>query len=119
MSVIRALVANGEKILATAAEITSALSAELSHTIDVYLPKINDGSGATVAVDKVYHLTVTGAAPVQLLTLSGRRVGIVHNNIGQPRAQAWVIARAGTAQGAPDDLWEFDHHIYRGVFSDP
>jgi len=93
----RALAADGEQIVAADTYVSSALA----FPVQAFLPKINDGSGATVAVDKVYRVEVTGGAPVELLTQGGRRVGIVPG-----RSQATVVARTGTVQAEPDD-WNF------------
>jgi len=93
----RALAADGEQIVAADTYVSSALT----FGVKAVLPKINDGSGATVAVDKVYRVQVTGGAPVELLALDGRRVGTVPG-----RRQAVVIARTGTVQSEPDG-WDF------------
>jgi hypothetical protein len=93
----RAIAADGEQIVAADTYVSSALA----FPVQAFLPKINDGSGATVAVDKVYRIETTGAAPVELLTQGGRRVGIVPG-----RSQAVAVARTGTVQAEPDD-WNF------------
>lgn len=93
----RALAVNGEQITNTETYVSSALA----FSVQAFLPKIDAGAGGTVAVDTDIRIEVTGAAPVELLTQSGRRVGVVPG-----RSQAIVVARTGTAQGEPDD-WNF------------
>lgn len=93
----RALAADKELIVNTDTYVSSALA----FPVQAVLPKINDGSAGSVAVDTDIRVEVTSAAPVELVTLLGRRVGIVPG-----RSQAIVVARTGTVQAEPDD-WNF------------
>jgi len=97
----RALAAQGEQVINTDTYVSSALA----FSVQAYLPKINDGSGGSVAVDAEIRVEVTSAAPVELLTQNGRRVGVVPG-----RSQAVVVARTGTVQAEPDD-WNFQLRI--------
>ena len=93
----RALAADKEQIVSTDTYVSSALA----FGVQAFLPKINDGTGGTVAVDAAIRVETTGAAPVELLTQSGRRVGTIPG-----RSQGYVVARTGTVQSEPDD-WNF------------
>jgi len=97
----RALAAQGEQVINTDTYVSSALA----FSVQAYLPKINDGSGGSVAVDAEIRVEVTSAAPVELLAQNGRRVGVVPG-----RSQAVVVARTGTVQAEPDD-WNFQLRI--------
>jgi hypothetical protein len=94
---VRAIAATGEQILNTETYVSSALGSN----VQVYLPSINAGAGATVAVDTEIRIETTGAGAVELLSASGARVGIVPG-----RSQATVVARAGAAQSEADS-WNF------------
>lgn len=89
----RAIAASGEKIVNTETYVSSALSLP----VQVFLPKINDGSSGSVAVDTEIRIETTAGGSVELLTLDGRRVGMVDG-----RTQAVVVAQSGTAQGEAD-----------------
>lgn len=94
----RALAANLETVVNTDTYVSSALA----FPVQTVLPKIDAGAGATVAVDTAIRVEVTGGSPVELLTFTGRRVGVVPG-----RREAIVVAKAGTVQGEPD-FWHFD-----------
>lgn len=66
----------------------------------VSLPKINDGTGATVAVGKTLRVESLGGAPISLLTDSGRLV----TRVGGRRAVV-LVAKTGTVQSEPD-AWQ-------------
>lgn len=95
---VRALAADKEQILNTETYVSSALAFNVS----AYLPEINAGGGATVAVDAEIRVESTGAGSIDLLTRDGRRVGTVG-----PRSQAVIVARSGTAQSEADS-WNFE-----------
>ncbi|HTF40877.1 MAG TPA: hypothetical protein VK754_09825 [Propionibacteriaceae bacterium] len=95
----RALAASGEQIVSTDTYVSSALNA----TVQAHLPKINDGTGGTVAVDAEIRVESTGPGSIELLTSLGRRVG----HVG-PRSQAVVIARTGQVQADPD-AWNIEN----------
>lgn len=94
----RALAANLEQIVSTDTYVSSALA----FPVQAVLPVINAGAGGTVALDAEIRVEVTGAAPVELITSGGRRVGVVPG-----RREALVVAKAGVAQSEPD-LWHFE-----------
>lgn len=89
----RAIAADKEQIVSTDTYVSSALA----FSVQAYLPKINDGTGGTVAVDAEIRVESTGPGAIDLYTPLGRRVGIV-----PPRSQVVVIARTGQVQGEPD-----------------
>lgn len=92
----RAVAVNGEKVLAA----DTYVSSNLSSGVQVSLPKINDGTGATVAVGKHYRVESLGGSPISVLTESGRLVCLV-----PARKSAILVAKSGTVQGEPD-TWE-------------
>lgn len=93
----RALAADGEAIVSTDTYVSSALGFQ----VRAFLPKINDGTAGTVAVDTEIRVEATGAAPVVVLTNRGALAGVVPG-----RSQGVFIARAGQVQGEADSwLW--------------
>lgn len=92
----RALAAASEN----AANTDTYVSSNLAFASTVYLPKINDGTGSSVAVAKHIRVESTSGAPINVLTNSGRLVLTVPG-----RRSAVVVAKAGTVQGEPD-TWE-------------
>ncbi len=72
-------------------------SSNLAFQARVYLPKINDGTGGTVAVGKEIRFDNTGTGSIEIVTLVGARVGIVPS-----RHSACVVARSGQVQGEAD-----------------
>lgn len=95
---VRALAADGELVLNTETRVSSALA----FGVKCFLPKINDGTSGSVAVDAEIRFETTAGAPIEIVTLGGRRVGIVPS-----RSQAVVVARTGTVQAEVDD-WNFE-----------
>lgn len=95
---VRVIAADKEQILNTETLATSALAFK----VQVYLPNINDGTGASVAVDTSIRVQSLGAASVEVLTKDGRRAWIV-----PPRAQGVFTSRTGTVQGEPDG-WNYE-----------
>ena len=95
---VRAVAASGEKVINT----DTYVSSNLGSPTQVYLPKINDGSAGSVAVDAAIRFETTAGSPLELLTQSGRLIGTV-----PPRSQGTAVARTGTVQGEPDG-WNFD-----------
>lgn len=93
----RAIAATGEVVVNTETYVSSALAFDVQLT----LPAINAGAGATVAVDTVIRLETTAAGKIEVLTATGRRVGILPG-----RSQAVLVARTGAVQVEPDD-WNF------------
>lgn len=93
----RAIAATGEVVVNTETYVSSALAVD----VQVALPAVNAGAGATVAVDAEIRFETTGAGKIEILTDKGRRVGVV-----PPRSQAVVVARTGTAQSEDSD-WNF------------
>jgi hypothetical protein len=93
----RAIAATGEVVVNTETYVSSALGVN----VQVTLPVINAGAGATVAVDAEIRFETTGAGSIEILTNDGRRVGIVPGY-----SQAIVVAQAGTVQ-VVDDTWAF------------
>lgn len=83
-----------------AANTDSYVSSNLAFASTVYLPKINDGTGSSVAVAKHIRVESTSGAPITVLTNSGRLVCVVPG-----RRSAIVVAKTGTVQGEPD-AWE-------------
>jgi hypothetical protein len=92
----RALAAASEN----AANTDTYVSSALAFPSQVYLPKINDGTGSSVAVAKHLRVESTSGAPINVLTNSGRLVLTVPG-----RRSAVFVAKAGTVQGEPD-AWE-------------
>ena len=90
---VRALAANGETVAST----DSYVSSNLGFHARAFLPKINDGTGGTVAVGKEIRFDALGTASIEIVTLNGTRVGVVPS-----RTSACVVARAGQVQGERD-----------------
>jgi hypothetical protein len=94
---VRALAADGEQVTNTETRVSSALA----FSVRAFLPAINAGAGATVAVDNAIRFETTAAGTIEILTSDGRRVGTVPS-----RTQALVVARTGAAQSEADG-WNF------------
>ncbi len=94
---VRAIAADKEQIVSTDTYVSSALA----FSVQAFLPSINAGAGGTVSVDDEIRVETTAGGSVELLTVEGRRVGIVG-----PRSQAVVVARTGIAQAESQD-WNF------------
>jgi len=94
---VRVLAGNDEKIAST----ETYVSSNLAFHVRVYLPKINDGTGGTIAVNKEVRIESLGTGSIEVVTLSGSRVGIV-----PARTKGVVVSHAGQAQGEPD-TWVF------------
>lgn len=73
------------------------VSSNLAFYARVYLPKINDGTGGTVAVGKEIRFDALETGSIEVVTLNGVRVGNVPS-----RHAACVVARSGQVQGEPD-----------------
>ncbi len=89
---VRTIAGNNETIASN----ETYVSSNLSQHVRVYLPKINDGTGGTIAVGKEIRVESLGTASIEIVTLNGMRVGIV-----QPRSKAVVVAVAGQQQSEP------------------
>ena len=94
---VRILAGNNEVIAST----ETYVSSNLPTSVRVYLPKINDGTGGTIAINKEIRIESLGASSIEVVTLGGSRVGIV-----PARTKAVVVSQAGQAQGEPD-RWVF------------
>src|SRR5439155_24310503 len=92
---VRALAANNEVVAST----ETYVSSNLGFHVRVSLPKINDGTGGTVAVGKEIRFDALGTSSIEIVTLGGGRVGIVAS-----RHSACVVARAGQVQ-VESDKW--------------
>ena len=90
---VRALAGNNEVVVNNETYVTSNLAFQAR----VSLPKINDGTGATVAVGKEIRFDSLGTGSIDIVTLGGNRVGFVPS-----RTSACVVARSGQVQGEPD-----------------
>ena len=90
---VRALAGNNEVVVNNETYVTSNLAFQAR----VSLPKINDGTGATVAVGKEIRFDSLGTGSMEIVTLGGSRVGLVPS-----RTSACVVARSGQVQGEPD-----------------
>jgi len=90
---VRVLAGNNEVIASTETYVSSSLAFH----VRVSLPKINDGTGGTVAVGKEIRFDALGTSSIEIVTLNGARVGIVPS-----RHSACVVARAGQVQGETD-----------------
>ena len=90
---VRALAGNNEVVVNNETYVTSNLAFQAR----VSLPKINDGTGATVAVGKEIRFDSLGTGSIDIVTLGGSRVGLVPS-----RTSACVVARSGQVQGEPD-----------------
>ncbi len=82
----RAIAATKEQIANTETYVSSALTIDTQ----VYLPKINDGSGSTVSVGTAIRVQSASTGQIEVLTLGGRRLVLVR---GHP--EAVLIPRAG------------------------
>lgn len=89
---VRSIAGNNEVVAST----ETYVSSNLSQHVRVYLPKINDGTGSTVAVGKEIRIESLGTGSIEVVTLNGTRVGIVPS-----RTSAHVVARSGQQQGDP------------------
>jgi hypothetical protein len=69
--------------------------------VQVFLPKINDGTGTSVAVGKSIRVQALSSGPIEVLTNGGRSVCRVTG-----RRSVVVNALAGTVQGEPDS-WDY------------
>lgn len=98
MALTRALAATGEQITNTENYVSSALA----FPVQAYLPAVNAGASGTVAVGDTIEVESTAGGSIELLTIDGRRVGVV-----PPRRAAKVVARTGEAQSETDD-WTFE-----------
>ena len=90
---VRALAGNNEVVVNNETYVTSNLAFQAR----VSLPKINDGTGATVAVGKEIRFDSLGTGSIEIVTLGGSRVGLVPS-----RTSACVVARSGQVQGERD-----------------
>lgn len=93
---VRAIAADNELVVNT----DTYVSSNLAFAAVISLPKINDGSGATVAVGKHLRVESLGAAPIKVLTNGGRRILTVPG-----RRSVIFVAKTGTVQSEPD-AWE-------------
>ena len=94
---VRVLAGNNESIAST----ETYVSSNLSFHVRVYLPKINDGTGGTIAINKEIRIESLGSGSIEVVTLGGSRVGTVPG-----RTKAVVVSQAGQVQGEPD-RWVF------------
>ncbi len=94
----RAIATDGELAVAADTYISSALTIP----VQLVLPVVNDGSGATVAVDVEMRFETTAGGSIEILDSDGHRVGIVPG-----RSQAVIVARSGVVQGG-DQAWNFE-----------
>jgi len=90
---VRALAGTNEVVVNNETYVTSNLAFQAR----VSLPKINDGTGATVAVGKEIRFDSLGTGSIEIVTLGGSRVGLVPS-----RTSACVVARSGQVQGERD-----------------
>jgi hypothetical protein len=92
------------RVIAAASEVAANTDTYVSSAqtfgTSVSLPKINDGTGSTVAVGKHIRVESLSGSPINVLTNSGRLVLTV-----PPRKSAVLVAKAGTVQSEPD-AWE-------------
>ena len=102
---VRALAANNEVVVNNETYVTSNLALQAR----VYLPKINDGTGATVAVGKEIRFDSLGTGSIEIVTLGGSRVGLVPS-----RTSACVVARSGQVQGERDQDADHQGAEYQG-----
>jgi hypothetical protein len=93
----RALAADNEAVANTETYVSSALA----FPVRTYLPEVNAGSGATVALDYEIRFETTAGGNILILTFDGDIVGLVPS-----RSQAVVVARTGAAQ-SERDRWNF------------
>lgn len=93
---VRAIAVDGEVVVNT----DTYVSSNLASGVTVYLPKINDGSGSSVAVAKHLRVESLSGASIKVLTSSGRTVCTVPS-----RRSVILVAKTGTVQSEPD-AWE-------------
>lgn len=93
---VRAVAADNESVVAA----DTYVSSNLAFGVVVYLPKINDGTGSSVAVGKTLRVESLGASPITVLTNGGRKVLTVPG-----RRSVVLVAKSGTVQSEPDS-WE-------------
>jgi len=94
---VRVLAGNNEVIAST----ETYVSSNLPTSVRVYLPKINDGTGGTIAVNKEIRIESLGSGSIEVVTLGGGRVGTIPG-----RTKAVVVSHAGQVQNEPDN-WVF------------
>lgn len=93
---VRAVAVDGEVVVNT----DTYVSSNLAFGVVITLPKVNDGSGATVAVGKHVRVEALGGSPIKVLTNNGRAVLTVPG-----RRSVIFVAKSGTVQSEPDQ-WE-------------
>jgi hypothetical protein len=93
---VRAIAVDGEVVVNT----DTYVSSNLAFGVSVSLPKVNDGTGASVAVGKHLRVESLSASPIKVLTNGGRGVVTVPG-----RKSAILVAKSGTVQNEPDS-WE-------------
>jgi hypothetical protein len=76
------------------------ISSAQTFVTNVTLPKVNDGTGSSVAVGKHIRVESTTGAPINVLTNSGRLILTVPG-----RRSVVLVAKSGTVQNEPDS-WE-------------
>lgn len=94
----RAIAADGEVVVNT----DSYVSSNLAFGVTVAFPKINDGTGATVAVGKTIRVEALGAAPIKVLGNTGRLIQSVPG-----RRSVVFVAKAGTVESEVDSWQTF------------
>lgn len=92
---VRAIAANGEKIVSN----ETYVSSNLAFKVQVYLPPVKDGTGGTVALGKEIRFEALNGGSIEVLTDKGRRVGTV-----QGKNKACAVAQAGQNE-ADHDQW--------------
>lgn len=70
-----------------------------SAPIEAFAPAVDDGAGATVAVDYEVRVETTGGGSIDLKTADGLLIGVLPG-----RSQAVLVARAGV-QESEQDRW--------------
>lgn len=93
---VRAVAVATENVANTDTLVTSAQT----FPVRVYLPKINDGTGSSVAVGKSIRVQALSSGPIEVLTNGGRSVCRITG-----RRSVVVNALAGTVQSEPDS-WD-------------
>ena len=85
---VRVIAGNNENIAST----ETYVSSNLPTSVRVYLPKINDGTGGTIAVNKEIRIESLGSGSIEVVTLGGSRGAIC------------CPANESSCQGENDDL---------------